>query len=207
MANFPTSLPSATPSTHGVVVNEVVALATHAQFGATYQSGYTYSSEGPNGQQAGPTTGTLIVGRRVFPPGTQIVRLFEWVTIAATAGGLRRICVYSDNGTGGYPGALLLDAGTYDSTATGLQGPAAFTALNVGGLVWIGGVATVAAASVWCHNETPPNMGWPDGGTPTNGNQPWAGWQQSGVTGALPDPFSTTRSQTNVSPRTFFKIA
>jgi hypothetical protein len=207
MANFPTSLPSATPSTHGVVVDEIRALATHAAFRTTYQSGYTYSSETGPGQQSAPVNGTLMVSRVVFPPGTQIVRLFEWIHVVATAGGLRRIAVYNDDGTGGYPGSLQLDAGTYDSTVLGLQGPAAFTATDVSGVKWIGGVPTVASAAIWMNNTTPLQMGFPDGTPPQNGNQPWAGWSQTGVTGALPATFTATRSQANATPRVFFKIA
>jgi hypothetical protein len=183
--------------------DEIVALATiGVGLRIAYGSGLWYSQDIISTSNSNFGTGALILSRFDFPPGTTIVELNEYIVTAAGAGGLRRLCIYNDNGAS-YPGSLLKDAGTYSTEITGaFGGPAAFTAVNVSGVKWIGGVSTVSACSPATNAMSCRAIGLT---TLTAGNASWAGYIQTGVAGALPDPFTTTRANNTHAPRVFFK--
>jgi hypothetical protein len=182
--------------------DEIVALAAYKALGQTFTSGLWHSQDFGNVGTQTPATGNLILYRWDFPPGATVVQLGEWVVTPATAGGLRRLCIYNDDGAG-YPGSLLQDGGTYDATGSNFQSVTSFSAVDVSGTKWIGGVATVAAAGVAGFSQQGRSMAL---ATVVSGNNPWCGYIQTGVTGALPDPFTTTRVTTNGMTRVFVKV-
>jgi hypothetical protein len=190
--------------------DEIVAIASLGTAFApvTYVSGFWYLP--PHALALGnhgPNT-TLVLSPYWFPYGTQIVNLGEWINTAGAASSVRRLGVYADNGSM-YPGSLILDAGTAASTATGFTSLTAgpFSALTVSGLVWIGGATQVATGTVVVG--TAANVPGISGGsgTPPTGTSHMGGYQETGVTGALPSTFTATRSVSNSAPRTYFKIA
>lgn len=69
------------------------------------------------------------------------------VTTAGTAGSVHRLIAYADDGTGTRPGSLLLDAGTVDTTTTGLKTLTVAVTLPLG-RVWLAAVCQGAPSTV-----------------------------------------------------------
>lgn len=185
--------------------DEIVALATYAWgLHVKYTSGLWYGPEMRGIGSTAQATGTLTLSRYDFPPGTTIVGLGLWVTTAGGAGALQRCCIYDDDGTG-YPGVLLKDGGTIDGTVTNFSqsGGADFAAVNVSGTKWLGAVPTVATSTILSNPTQGRSMGL---ATVANGTQAWAGFTQTGVTGALPGTFTSTRATNTQAPAVFFKV-
>lgn len=205
MANFPTSLPSATPATHGVAADEIRAIAGWPSFPPFVpQSGFWYlPAYAQTITNHGPLN-TLVLLPMWWPAGTQVTQLGEWVNTGGTAGATRRLAIYADNGSF-YPGALLRDCGTYDGTVTGFQSVTAFTATDISGLTWVGGVGQTAATTVVGINNNVPGISGGTG-TPPTGTNVMSAYTET-VAGALPATFTSTRTVTNGGPRVYVKIA
>jgi hypothetical protein len=144
-----------------------------------------------------------------IPEDITIDRIGVEVSTAGVQGGggapVVRIGIYNDNGTGKAPGTLLLDAGTVDSSTTGLKEKVISQALPKG-RYWFAVVpqgapatSTTLRASVSGNDlETPTN--------PTTFTQ--AAYQaQAPCAGALPSPFGTINTGGSGSAaRVFVKI-
>lgn len=114
----------------------------------------------------------------------------------ATASEVCRLGIYADNGTG-YPGALVIDAGTIDlSTAVAIKSITISQAISTSGLYWLAGVkqgptnnATmlVFAASAGIAQSRFQMPADSDFQARTT-----CGFTQASVTGALPANFTTT---------------
>ena len=132
------------------------------------------------------SNGTLHMTPLTLASAITIDRIAIEVTGAGTAGSVCRLGLYSDDG--GKPGALLVDAGTVDTTTTGVKEVTVSQVLSAG-RVWLAAVqqgapATLATvrttlSSLWIGNSSASNVL----GTPGNG------LLVTGVTGALPSPF------------------
>lgn len=128
------------------------------------------------------------------------------VTVSAAATTIR-LGLYADDGTG-YPGALMVDAGTVDATGNGDK-TIAISQVLTPGLYWLGSAAqggspqTVAITNLAV-------LGMPFGsvaaGSAFDGN-PAVAFSQPGVTGALPSTFTATQTVNNIAARVFAKVA
>lgn len=127
------------------------------------------------------------------------------VTAAGEASSTFRFGIYADDGTG-YPGVLVLDAGTVAADSTGVKTITISQALTPG-RYWVGGV-TQGAATTAATIRTPANAMVSIGSstTPGTGSSVLA-YNQTGVAGALPTPFTTSVSAAGQSPRIYVQIA
>lgn len=153
--------------------------------------------------------GTLRLAPWLVDRAITIDRIGGEITSIGDAGSKLRLGIYSDDGSG-YPGALVLDAGQIAADSATVQELACNLTLQPG-LYWIGAaVQSVTAtqptvrtlSSVW----TPPvplNFG---SILPATGSTTF-GYQQGGVTGALPANFSTTLSTIGGAPRLLIRTA
>jgi len=105
----------------------------------------------------------------------------EVTTAVATA--VVRLGIYADDGNG-YPGALVLDAGTIDASTTGFKEIVINQALAAG-LYWLVGVAQTAAPTVRATSGAVPGLS-----VATSQSTLAGAYTQAGVTGALPANFT-----------------
>lgn len=152
---------------------------------AKYKTGKYYVA--PQGRGSGADSGVAQTLDRViyvpFPVGEALTadRIACSVTANGTAGAVVRLGIYGD--TDGQPDALIVDAGTVDSTTNGYKEITINQALTSGGLYWLAIAAQVATCSLR-------SAGIGDGsdfvGNVLTGDSRAANWIQTGVTGAFP---------------------
>lgn len=171
-------------------------------------SGLYYFASGTNSvtTSATLTNGTLRVHPFYVPNACVLSRIGADVTSAGDSGSKYRLGIYADNGSG-YPGTLVLDAGTIAGDSNTVQEITISQALDPG-MYWIGGVVqvvTVTQPTIRVINAV--TMPYVALGTsaPTAG-QVHVGYQQGSVTGALPPVFTSTVSGATPVPRIFVKI-
>lgn len=138
-----------------------------------------------------------------------ITNLIAEITNAGSAGTTVKLCIYNDDGTG-RPGSLLLDAGTIDGATVAVQATSAFALTVQPGLYWVGGVPQgsgtqpgvrgVGAGIIDCDWGVPLGTSLPAAGANVYG------FQKTGVTGVLPDPFGST-TITTAAIRVGIKVA
>ena len=134
-----------------------------------------------------------------------ILSLTAEVSAAGTAGAVVRLAVYADNGTRGWPGALVLDAGTIDGTSATVQTITLGSPLALApGRYWVGAVGQGGPT-------TQPTMRCLRYGVSQPATAVGAGtiaWAvaQSGVTGALPANYTTTKGHTFTAPRVWMRV-
>jgi hypothetical protein len=165
------------------------------------RSGYYYPVGGAIAStNAALNNGVLRVGPFYVPTPTSFSLI--GISVATGADADFRLGVYRDNG--GIPGALLLDAGVVSAAASGAKEVAISLALPAG-LVWVGGTVQNQVAAPTMRTSTSPVVGI---GTPDNavGSSSPKGFQVTGVTGALPDPFGTPAASSDV-PRVYLRVA
>lgn len=132
-------------------------------------------------------------------------RLGLWVQ-AGVALSVVRLGIYRDDGDG-YPGALVLDAGTIDASSQGFKTITISQQLTRD-LYWIGGVGqtivtamTIAATNVPTWDQTGQHL------TPSSQALVYVGFLQAAVSGALPANFTTTKESSFNAPRVHVRIA
>lgn len=179
-------------------------------------TGRYYFAGSQDGAGAANTLGTTL---RVMPfviaKTTSLARLFAEFTVAGDAASVLRLGIYADTGAG-YPGALVLDAGSI-STGSGNAGTVATggtpgvyeITINQSlapGLYWFGGVVqgvTVTQPTIRTVARGP-NLPLGFSAIPTAG-QTAIGYGQSGVSGALP-AFSAGQGIVGAGPRVGFRV-
>lgn len=129
----------------------------------------------------------------LYWPGGPIDAIGIAVTTGAATSTIR-LGIYADDGTG-YPGTLLLDAGTVDSSGTGhkeiiLPSPVTLPA----GLYWLVGVAQGGAPTVRAISQS---AVFGVGNTTTAGTHNGTSYLQAAVAAALPNAFVTTVAASN----------
>lgn len=124
---------------------------------------------------------------------------------ATGASSVFRMGIYSDSATRpGYPGALLLDAGTVDSaTGTGVK-EITISQLLSPGLYWLAGVAQGGAPTMRGTNEPFMPMG---GYGESSASTARRCWVQSSVSAGLPNPHSTTLNSGGTAFRILLRAA
>lgn len=155
------------------------------------------------------SNGQLRLAPWILPNAATISRIGAEVGIVGDAGSKFRIGIYADDGNG-YPGALIVDAGTINGDSATVQEITLSQALPAG-LLWIGGAGQIISV-------TPPTMRGVSvpaisvaigtTGIPA-ANETRIGYQITGVTGALPSPFTAggTAVAANNIARVFVKVA
>jgi hypothetical protein len=146
----------------------------------------------------------LTVTPLFVPRAVTLDRIGGEATVAA-AGSTIRYGIYEDDGDG-YPSRLLLDAGTVDTSTTGVKEITISQAVP-GERIWLGAVSQGGAPTVRALQD---NNVWmnavADSAAVLLGNL-LTGYQQSDVTGALPDPFTTTLSARSTCHRVIVRVA
>lgn len=193
---------SATPARVGVGSNRtVLAAKSGAAAGLSYIRALdNFPKGGANCWYATPynsrSTAALTLNELRLTPliiseTTTFDRIAAEVTTAGAAGSVVRLGVYADDGTG-FPGALVLDAGTINGTSVGAQALTISLTLDPG-LYWIGAVAQTATATMRTFNPGGLPYGLPSFvGASYAPNSFVVAYVQTGVTGALPSNFTTT---------------
>lgn len=118
-------------------------------------------------------------------------RIAVEVSTGGAAGALLRLGIYNDNGAG-LPGTLKLDAGTVDSTTTGLKTITISHAL-ARGLYWLAVIGNTAGVAVYRSGVTFLQLV----GRSANLQNIDGGVYKTQTYGALPDPFGTEDSTLN----------
>ena len=115
----------------------------------------------------------------------------EMTTFAAAS--TVRLGIFADTGYG-YPGRLIVDAGTADSTTNGVK--EATIAEEIGpGLVWLGAVAQGGNPTLRATNEPSSAVGLSSATINPN-----CGYGTTSISGALPTVFSSTVSVIGTAP-------
>lgn len=160
-------------------------------------AGNSFAVFAKSGTYAGPvgtlgTNGTFTLDRMVLsavdlPSGTALDQIGIEHTAVGGAGSVTRLVIYSDDGEG-QPGALLLDAGTVDTTATAafqtisISATTTTSRIHVGAIPQVGTVPTyriVATTLVTPYRRSTPVT-----------LATFSGLFQSSVTGAAPASFT-----------------
>lgn len=128
----------------------------------------------------------------------------EVVTTPGSVGALIRLGIYSDDGNG-FPGAVLLDAGTVDPTSTGVKELTINQALTPG-LYWLTAVVQGAPVTTPVMRTTTSGQLQVGGESGTTISATNAAYQKTGVTGALPAWGSTVLLGAS-APRVFVRAA
>lgn len=144
---------------------------------------------------AANTVANAMVLIPVFFSGTKTLdRIAVEVTTAAAASTVR-LGIYDDDGTGGQPGTLLLDAGTVSSATVGVK--EATISQSVSGLVYFAYVSSSNSVALRCLvRSAGANAAYNMFYYGTANTDPFAAaptiWRKTGVTGALPTPAAAT---------------
>lgn len=167
------------------------------------------TSPNQTGTSLALNVGTLRLAPWVVTRAIKLDRIGGDVATVGDAGSLFRLGIYGDNGSA-YPGALVVDAGTIAGDSATVQDAPAISVSLAAGLYWIGGAVqavtttqpTIRVVSQW----NPPVL------ISTATSQPSAaqsgyGYQQTGVTGALPANFSTSVALSGNAPRLHVRLA
>lgn len=165
-------------------------------------TGRYYSPVGGTPSTAATAINTAVALPYMVPAACLLDRIAVEVTTAAASGTCRLGIYADDNGT---PGALLLDAGTVDTSTTGAKEITISKRLD-SGLVWLvatnqGAAATLRAVSGVQAPEGIGAISVADFATP------FTGYYRNGVGGALPTTFGTPGGITAAAARVSVRAA
>ncbi len=156
--------------------------------GARMRPNFYYGPEGTTSN--GATTLNRLTAVPIFVPRrVTLNRIGINITTAAATGGSQGLLgVYADaeDGYGGYPGVLLA-SGSVATDSTGFKEAVISVTLNPG-LYWLAFVAQTSTPSVPQLTGNNPVVGYQGTGAAAGRNC----FDQSSVTGALPDPFTSS---------------
>jgi hypothetical protein len=164
---------------------------------------------GPTGV---PSTGTPSVAQLTLAPITLdrlsiLQALVAEVTTVGSAGAVVRLGVYGDDGSGLFPGALIVDAGTIDATVLGNSTITLATALVLpAGKYWVGGVTQGAPTTAPAMRVVGTSGGVLMPSTTASSSNIPTGAAQNTVTAALPASFTTAIGFTSAVPRVMLKL-
>lgn len=194
-------------------VREIDHAALHRYLGGIPMRSGLYYLTTPH--TATSTAATLGNGTGRFTPWrvnrtTAFAKIGAEITSAGEAGSVLRLGIYGDDGTG-YPGALVLDAGTIaGDSATVQEITVAFTLTP--GLYWVGGVVQSAPTTQptvrTLAMDVPNQMPLTAGTTPTANAPANVGFVGFSMTGALPSTWPTASPNLSATAaRIFVKTA
>jgi len=186
-------------------------LLTGQALNVIMRSGHYYPTVATTSLTTSGATGNGTMRTTPFyvPRALTLSRITAEVTAAGDAASVVRLGIYADDGNG-YPGALVLDAGTIPGNVTGAAEIIINQALSPG-LYHIAtvvqGVTTTQPTLRTINAVTAPAVSY---GTALPGGGTWGvGYKQTGVTGALPANFTSTYALNDFGngARTFVKVA
>jgi hypothetical protein len=178
--------------------------ATQQTLRASY---YTYTTP------ASAVSASVTLGNGTFrctpwwcPSNGTLTKIGLEVTLAGSTGAVMRLGIYNDDGTG-YPGTLLLDAGTIDGTVVAVSELTISQAVTAGTLYWVGAAVQGAPTTQPTIRTTtappfPPVLR--SGSSIPASNAAIYGYADFGQTGALTN-FTTTVTGSSQAPRLFVK--
>jgi hypothetical protein len=193
MANYPGSQPSATPATHGEVVNEIVAIAMAPPAHPPFITGRRVWQ--PNANVATTQFGEAIiyVSWWALPMGTAISEVRFDVVTAGSTGAVARVVFYDHGLSTGDPSSLLWESPTPISTET--TGEKAHTGIT--------GLSVIGADGIWAGlipQGAPATRAFLRGITAT---MPGPQLTLSGFTTTCPGLASTAATFTGAAPATY----
>lgn len=203
---------SVTPAEFDTFVREVAAEIigiAGAVVPPAFKPGLVYNLPGATMNASTTVDGNLDLIWWPLSKGTVITDIRECLTTTlGSTGAVRRICAYTADPSTGMPTTLLRDNGTYDATTNlnTLKSGSANGIITVPGHrgIWLGSVTQGAPATLPTIRTVQSTM--LNGGSLPVASSPnvfnaMIGLLQTGVTGTLPDPFTTTPAQsTGVGP-------
>jgi hypothetical protein len=177
-----------------------------------FVSGYYYQATMSQGTATTATSGVGVLRVAPMYVGHKITlaKLAAEVTVIGDAGSLVRICIYADNGSG-YPGSLVLDAGTIPGDSVAVS-EITVTQKLTPGLYWVGLVVqnvTTTQPTIRTATSLLPGIPIPitTGAVPTGAQLPANGYVCLNVTGAAPSTFAAGGSTSSVLGRVLVKAA
>lgn len=175
--------------------------------GSLMRTGGFYARPLHTARSTGAMTANLLEAIPIFirRPIT-IDKLAIQTTGAATAGGVVRFGIYANQAATDAPGGLLYASSTVAvDSGTGTR-EATSVAMHLDpGLWWLAVVAQTAAPTIRQITGSPLTI--PDTGLATTFASEGFGYQQTSVSGALPDPYGTPSAAGSTPPLIFFYIA
>lgn len=181
----------------GIELTPVVGVGEFAK-NFPHTSGNYYSHQTSTGRTAATMTqSTLRVGPFWVPSAGTYDRIGVEHTVLA-ASSTFRLGVYADDGTG-KPGALVLDAGTVDTSAVAVFQAITISLALSAGLYWVGGVAQGGNPTMRAQAGMLQLFSYSD---PTS-SPTITCFSRTSVTGALPNPFGSTATG-SIGPATVF---
>lgn len=174
------------------------------------RSGQTwYYSPTVSGLSGALLTEAKLVATPIWlPESVTIDRIGVNVTVGGTVGAVIRFGLYRDSGYG-YPGALLVDAGTVAATTSGDKEASLSQAIDTAGLYWMvcaaqGTPATPAQVRIATSLPSPLQTSF----TTSPSASVVGGYSVAGVTAALPTPFGTAPLTSEVAslPRMYVRV-
>lgn len=150
------------------------------------RAGYYYAADYVARSTGASSNGQMRLAGFVVGASTTFDRIRVEVTSAGSAGSVHRLGIYG-SGADGAPDALVLDAGTVDTTTTGLKDITISQALPPG-IYWIAVVQQGSPTTTATLRTVTESLLAPNSGAATAA----AGWFQDAVTAALPANYSGT---------------
>jgi hypothetical protein len=173
-------------------------LAPYMRAGLYYATAGTTTTTSPPNQ-------SLRVTPLYVPRALTLDRIGLDVTTAGQAGAVIRLGIYADDG--GYPGALVLDAGTIAGDAVATPEITIAQALAIG-VYWLGAcVQNAATTQPTVRALAGGQLVFPASTGTAAANTSGAGFQQTNVAGALPATFTATPSGGITCPRVVVRVA
>lgn len=140
-------------------------------------------------------------------PATLSALLAE-ITSAGSAGAALRLGVYEDDGTGTYPGALVVDAGTIDGTVVATASITLNTAVKLKpGRYWVGGAVQGGATTKPATRNVGNVGGFNMPTQAASANTVAMGSAAVGVSGALPATHPTSYGVSFTPPRIMMRLS
>jgi hypothetical protein len=181
--------------------------ATTAAVPVYMRSGLYYAATVSNSTGALPNASLRLAPLQV-PRSLSIDRIGAEVTTAGDAASTLTLCIYADDGSG-YPGALVLNAGTVAADSTGVKeitlgSPQALTP----GTYWIGATTlgvTTTAPIVRLINSSSSFVGVSSTAAASSGFN--YGYTHAVSGSVIPTNFSTTVTASGTIPKVFIRIA
>lgn len=185
--------------------------------GATGPAGSAYVLPIKTGKSLWFSPGKLGAGATSLAFGAGTLSLMPWLVpnactldrmgirvAAVAASSVVRLGIYADDGSG-YPGALVLDAGTLDSSVGTGHREITVNQVLTPGLYWIGCVSQGGGPTLGRADVSP----FVTGSTvdPVTSTGDWIGYSSLSITGALPGTFTTTVTPIAVCPRVYIRVA
>jgi hypothetical protein len=146
------------------------------------------------------TSGQLTCIPFMVPANATAISLSAYV-YTSVASSTARLGIYNNAGTADYPGSLLLDAGTFLTTTSGIKTITISQALSANTLYWLAYVQNNGLPTIYCSPYQVFSPFMPTGSTAQIATgYSYSGWSQSAVTSSMPASFTATKTGNTQAP-------